>query len=41
MLLGKKKGLISVSEMELILDKYDIGKRPLSLLLGWGERYSY
>ena len=23
--------------MELILKKYDIGKRPLSLLLGWGE----
>ena len=33
----EKEGLISVSEMELILDKYDIGKRPLSLLLGWGE----
>lgn len=29
--------LITVSEMELILEKYDIGKRPLSLLLGWGE----
>lgn len=33
----EKEGLISISEMELILDKYDIGKRPLSLLLGWGE----
>ncbi len=33
----EKEGLISVSEMELILGKYDIGKRPLSLLLGWGE----
>ena len=33
----EKEGLISVSEMELILDKYNIGKRPLSLLLGWGE----
>lgn len=34
---GFVERLISVSEMELILDKYDIGKRPLSLLLGWGE----
>ena len=33
----EKEGLISVSEMEFILNKYDIGKRPLSLLLGWGE----
>ncbi|EES91584.1 MULTISPECIES: type II toxin-antitoxin system antitoxin SocA domain-containing protein [Clostridium] len=29
--------LILVSEIEDILNKYDIGKRPLSLLLGWGE----
>lgn len=33
----KEEGLITVSEMEHILKKYDIGKRPLSLLLGWGE----
>lgn len=33
----EKEGLITVSEIELILDKYNIGKRPLSLLLGWGE----
>ncbi|MFX0560648.1 type II TA system antitoxin MqsA family protein [Tepidibacillus infernus] len=33
----EKEGLISVSEMKLILEKYDVGKRPLSLLLGWGE----
>lgn len=33
----EKEGLISVSEIELILKKYDVGKRPLSLLLGWGE----
>ena len=33
----EKMGLISVTEIELILKKYDIGKRPLSLLLGWGE----
>lgn len=29
--------LISVSDIESILKKYNIGKRPLSLLLGWGE----
>lgn len=33
----KKENLITVSEMEFILEKYNIGKRPLSLLLGWGE----
>ncbi|OFI05058.1 hypothetical protein CLOACE_19320 [Clostridium acetireducens DSM 10703] len=33
----EKEGIISISEMEIILEKYDIGKRPLSLLLGWGE----
>ena len=33
----EKEELISISEIELILDKYDVGKRPLSLLLGWGE----
>lgn len=30
-------GLIKVSQIEQILNKYDIGKRPLSLLLNWGE----
>ena len=30
-------GSISVSDMHLILEMYDIGARPLSLLLGWGE----
>lgn len=29
--------LIEVSDIEKLLLKYDIGKRPLSLLLGWGE----
>jgi len=29
--------LIRVEEIESILEKYDIGKRPLSLLLEWGE----
>lgn len=31
------EGLIFISEIFDLLDKYDIGKRPLSLLLGWGE----
>ena len=29
--------LISVTDIEKVLERYDIGKRPLSLLLGWGE----
>ena len=29
--------LITVDEIKGILEKYDIGKRPLSLILGWGE----
>lgn len=29
--------LIRTEDIEKILGKYDIGKRPLSLLLGWGE----
>jgi len=33
----EEKGLITIPEIELILEKYDVGKRPLSLLLGWGE----
>ncbi len=33
----EKEKLISVHEIEEILKKYKIGKRPLSLLLGWGE----
>lgn len=33
----EQEKLISVVEIEKILEKYDIGKRPLSLLLGWGE----
>lgn len=33
----KEEDLITVPEMEYILEKYNIGKRPLSLLLGWGE----
>lgn len=31
------ENLISVADIERILTKYDIGKRPLSVLLGWGE----
>ncbi len=33
----ENEGLVTVSEMEQILEKYHVGKRPLSLLLGWGE----
>jgi uncharacterized phage-associated protein len=33
----KVEELISVEDIEKILNKYNIGKRPLSLLLGWGE----
>jgi len=32
-----KEGLIFLSEIVDILEKYEIGKRPMSLLLGWGE----
>src|SRR6056297_940953 len=31
------ENLIKIEDIEKILDRYDIGKRPLSLLLGWGE----
>ncbi|MCD4714062.1 MAG: DUF4065 domain-containing protein [Clostridiales bacterium] len=31
------EGLITVPEIENLLEKYNIGKRPMSLLLGWGE----
>ncbi len=31
------ENLIKVEDIEKVLEKYDIGKRPLSLLLGWGE----
>lgn len=34
----EKEGLISISQIESILDRYNIGKRPLSILLGWGEQ---
>lgn len=33
----KVENLIKTEDIEKILKKYDIGKRPLSLLLGWGE----
>jgi len=33
----KYKNIILVSDIKKILDKYNVGKRPLSLLLGWGE----
>ncbi|MEQ8156607.1 MAG: type II TA system antitoxin MqsA family protein, partial [Clostridiaceae bacterium] len=33
----KLENLITVEEIQQILGKYNIGKRPLSELLGWGE----
>lgn len=33
----ESENLIRLADIEKILDKYDIGKRPLSILLGWGE----
>lgn len=33
----KKNGIISLEKILEIPQKYNIGKRPLSLLLGWGE----
>ncbi len=34
----KENGLISLEHIRKIPEKYAIGKRPLSLLLGWGEQ---
>ncbi len=34
----KKNNIISLEEISEICSKYGIGKRPLSLLLGWGEQ---
>ena len=33
----EKEGIISKNEIEEILKKYNIGKKPLSKLIGWGE----
>ena len=33
----KKKGLISPRQVQELLDRYNIGKRPLAELLDWGE----
>jgi hypothetical protein len=33
----QKNGIISLEKIREIPEKYNIGKRPLSLLLGWGE----
>ena len=35
--LREQTGIIQVSEIEEILNKYNIGKKPLSLVLGLGE----
>lgn len=34
----RKNDIISLEDIKEIPKKYDIGKRPLSLLLGWGEQ---
>lgn len=34
----QRNGIISLEEIRAIPDRYNIGKRPLSLLLGWGEQ---
>jgi len=34
----KENGIISLEQIREITEKYAIGKRPLSLLLGWGEQ---
>ena len=33
----KRKELISIEEINSLLQKYNIGKKPLAQLLGWGE----
>ncbi len=33
----EQEKLISIPEILQVMDKYKIGKRPLSLMLGWGE----
>jgi len=35
--LGGRMSIVSPAEIRLIPERYCIGKRPLSLLLGWGE----
>ena len=32
-----EENLVTADEIQQILDNYNIGKRPLSVLLGWGE----
>ena len=34
----QKNDIVSLEEIRAIPKKYGIGKRPLSLLLGWGEQ---
>ncbi len=34
----RENGIISLEQIREIPEKYSIGKRPLSLLLGWGEQ---
>ena len=34
----RKNGIITMDKIYGLLDRYNIGRRPLSLLLGWGEQ---
>ncbi len=34
----QKHGIVSLEDIQAIPEKYNIGKRPISLLLGWGEQ---
>ena len=34
----QKNDIISLEKIQSLPEKYNIGKRPLSLLLGWGEQ---
>lgn len=33
----KENGIVSLEKIQSLPERYDIGKRPLSILLGWGE----
>ncbi len=33
----KENGIVSLEKIQSLSKRYDIGKRPLSILLGWGE----
>jgi hypothetical protein len=37
----KQHGIITIHEIEALLDRYDIGAKPLAHLLGWGKLLSF